>query len=759
MNQSFSTLIVIKPDDFNRQKRNYKRLVNNLQTDKIIFVSSEPIKDYIAKADLGSNIGFLSESLLIPFDDVHKVMEEHLSEILEGEPCPRGATGWYYQQFLKMQYAFMCEDEFYMVWDGDTIPCRTINMFSEAGAPYLDLKYEYHEAYFETLEVLLPGMRKCIKKSFISEHMLINTKLMRQLIEKIEANDEIEGATFWEKIIHAIPPRKIVDSAFSEFETYGTFVCFTDPGMYKLREWHSFRLGAEFFNPDEITDRDYEWLGKDFHAISFEKNQEVREDHNNLFNNPEYQSKLSARKMLEIAQEEFNGGYIEIWDDNADAALVMDPLASGSSKKSPIFQPEDEMYEKMGDILSLTNINQAYLCYEQAAFLSKDKEIVNRCNDKCDKLKNTGRLSVRKASIAIVSYNKKELLQQCIWSIEEHCAPDSYEIVVVDNASTDGVAKWLSSQAEKMTVLLSDENLGFAGGCNACIKYAPPDTDIFLLNNDTRMTHNALFWLRMGLYESNKVGATGCMANYSGNEQDVQVSFSQPSQYVTYAKSVNVPMDNPYEEKSRLCGFAMLIKREVIDIVKGLDEGFGLGYFEDDDLSLRIRQAGYQLIVCHNSFIYHQGSASFGNKPGVSELLARNYDYIKGKWGYDCLMNAVISKNEKEILSALPETPIKFLEIGCGSGNFLSMVKYRHPAATVMGIERMAEPIKYGVTEIPILLCDIMKGTIPFPEGYFDVIVVNQRDDNVYEVDKLAKILARFVVPGGQLLLASADET
>ena len=217
-------------------------------------------------------------------------------------------------------------------------------------------------------------------------------------------------------------------------------------------------------------------------------------------------------------------------------------------------------------------------------------------------------------------------------------------------------------------------------------------------------------------------------------------------------------MANPYEEKSRLCGFAMLIRREAINIVEGLDEGFGLGYFEDDDISLRIRQAGYRLVVCHNSFIYHQGSASFGNKPGVQELLSHNYEYIKKKWGYDCLMNAVVSKNEKEILSKLPDTAFRFLEIGCGSGNFLSMVKYQHPDATVLGIERVPDAVKYGVTSIPILLCDIMKDTIPFQDGYFDVIVVNQRDDNIYEVSKLAEILAKYVVPGGQLLLASADE-
>ena len=63
-----------------------------------------------------------------------------------------------------------------------------------------------------------------------------------------------------------------------------------------------------------ITQRDYDWLSKDFYAISFEKSHSVREDHENLFNNPVYQSKLTARQMVEIAQEESEEGYEEVWD-------------------------------------------------------------------------------------------------------------------------------------------------------------------------------------------------------------------------------------------------------------------------------------------------------------------------------------------------------------------------------------------------------------------------------------------------------------
>lgn len=114
----------------------------------------------------------------MPFDVVHKAMGERMESLLAGRQLPRNITGWYYQQFLKMQYARMCKDKYYMVWDGDTIPCRRFSMFSEDGKPYLDLKHEYHGEYFNTLAKLIPDLHKCIGKSFISEHMLMRCDLM-----------------------------------------------------------------------------------------------------------------------------------------------------------------------------------------------------------------------------------------------------------------------------------------------------------------------------------------------------------------------------------------------------------------------------------------------------------------------------------------------------------------------------------------------------------------------------------------------------
>lgn len=311
----FDALVIVTPNDFLRLRRNYYRLIENLPARRVLFVGNEDVGRMATDSGFGDKAGFINEDKILPFASVHEVMRKALKDILKEQELPRGITGWYYQQFLKMQYVDQCQDVYYLVWDGDTIPCSSFSMFYQDGAlPYLDLKKEYHKEYFTTIARLFPGMSKCIEKSFVSEHMLFRCDIMKQLIADIENNQTIPGELFWEKIIYSIDAAQIQESSFSEYETYGTYVCTNYPSTYRIRNWHSFRLGGEFFDPNTITEADYQWLSQDFNAISFEKGQFVREDHKGLFDNKKYQEKLSARRMLEIAQQEFKEGYLESWD-------------------------------------------------------------------------------------------------------------------------------------------------------------------------------------------------------------------------------------------------------------------------------------------------------------------------------------------------------------------------------------------------------------------------------------------------------------
>lgn len=310
----YNAVVIVTADDYKRIECNNIRIVKYLPVRKVIFVGNVEVGKMVENSQLGEKAGYVNENDIISFQDVYNYMKEIMSDILCGRELPRGIVGWYYQQFLKMKYAMICNDEYYMSWDGDTVPCKAFSMFDSSGKPYFDMKHEYHEEYFITMYKILPEIDKIAGCSFISEHMIFNRNYMKELIATIEKNDNIKGNNFWKKILNAIRIEHIQENSFSEFETYGNYMMIKHPEIYEYRNWHSFRYGGYYFHPEKMTERDYEWMGKDFYAISFEKLHSVREDHENLFNNPRYQEKLTARQMVEIVQEE-SEGYNEVWDD------------------------------------------------------------------------------------------------------------------------------------------------------------------------------------------------------------------------------------------------------------------------------------------------------------------------------------------------------------------------------------------------------------------------------------------------------------
>lgn len=310
MSKQYNILIMVTAKDFERVKMHHRKLLEYLPVKKLIYVGSKEVGALLERENWQQEVCFLDEESLIPFADVNAVMQKRLGIA----DVPRGITGWYYQQFLKMKYADVCEDPFYMTWDGDTVPCRPIVMEDEQNKPLLDCKREYHEEYFTTMSKLIPGLGKCMEYSFISEHMLFSRDIMKELMVEILERAEDGSRSFYERILNVIPREKLTDNSFSEFETYGSFVAMRHPEVYKLRRWYSFRHCGDFFDPTQMSEEDFAWLGRDFHALSFEKGSYVREDNKEIFTKKEYREKLSARQILEIVQEEYLDGYKESWD-------------------------------------------------------------------------------------------------------------------------------------------------------------------------------------------------------------------------------------------------------------------------------------------------------------------------------------------------------------------------------------------------------------------------------------------------------------
>lgn len=233
---------------------------------KLVFIGNSDVEKRVKDFPFQCK-DFINENDIVEFDYVKKLIDiksKHNEQAIN-------RTGWYVQQFIKMGYANVCEDDYYLSWDSDTIPLSKVNMVDD-GKPLFDMKDEYNKPYFDTLGRIIPNTTKMCRESFISEHMLFSREIMLDLLNSIENNKSIEGENWIEKIINAISLNDLSYSGFSEFETYGTFTEKNYPKRYNIRKWNSCRLGNELFDPNNISDSTFDWLKQSFDAISFEKN-------------------------------------------------------------------------------------------------------------------------------------------------------------------------------------------------------------------------------------------------------------------------------------------------------------------------------------------------------------------------------------------------------------------------------------------------------------------------------------------------------
>lgn len=362
-----------------------------------------------------------------------------------------------------------------------------------------------------------------------------------------------------------------------------------------------------------------------------------------------------------------------------------------------------ELYKSLAEEYKKKNINQSWLCYENALYHyekeCQGESFATECRREMELLEKQHGFAVAKTAIVLLSYNQGELTHSCIESIRENNPLGSYELIVVDNASSDGIQNWLREQ-EDICLIENEVNQGFPYGCNQGIVQAGETSNIFLLNNDTLVPENAIFWLRMGLYEQEGIGAVGSISNNVVNYQQVPEQFETVQEWMEFARQTNVPMENPYEKKSWLVGFAMLIKRAALEAVMGqeghasdgaerevLDTRFSPGNFEDNDLSIRLLLAGYQLLLVKNSFIFHYGGKSFSKMPKeYRELLENNRRKMEEKYGMDLVPCSAVESALVDLVK--PVGPqLRVLEIGCKLGASLARIESRYPQAQVLGIE------------------------------------------------------------------------
>ncbi|WP_411343957.1 glycosyltransferase [Paenibacillus sp. WLX1005] len=356
-----------------------------------------------------------------------------------------------------------------------------------------------------------------------------------------------------------------------------------------------------------------------------------------------------------------------------------------------------------------------------------------------------------KTSIVILTYNQLNYTKVCIDSIRKFTTPGSYELIVVDNLSTDGTRDWLAEQTDIMTIFNS-QNEGFPKGCNQGIAIATGD-NVLLLNNDVIVAPEWLDNLLTCLYSDESIGAVGPVTNNSANHQMIPVPYDSIEDMLQFAISMNVSNPDKWEERIKLVGLCMLIKREVIDQIGVLDEIFTPGNFEDSDYSFRILQAGYKMMVCRDTFIHHFGSVSFKARPGNSytDVMNINQEKFRQKWGFHSGYATQINYTLIKKINTHADAELKVLELGCGCGATLLEIKNQYPNAELHGVDINKAAIAIASHFSNAVVGDIEKD-LDYPEKYFDYILLPNVLEYVTNPYALISDIRKYVKSDGMIL-------
>ncbi|MER3413283.1 MAG: glycosyl transferase family 2 [Armatimonadota bacterium] len=226
-------------------------------------------------------------------------------------------------------------------------------------------------------------------------------------------------------------------------------------------------------------------------------------------------------------------------------------------------------------------------------------------------------------SIVIVNWNTKALLEKCLASLQQHAPAESFEVIVVDNASEDGSAAMVRSRFPQVRLLTERANHGYAAGNNIGIRAALGDA-ILLLNPDTEFIDDSLQRSVDILRSMPTVGVLAArLVSPDGSTQSSLRSFPRPlpvlfdllgfarlfprSRFFAKYRYRFFDYDSPAEVEQPM-GTFLLSRRAVFDQVGLFDERFPI-FFNDVDWCLRVRNAGWTVYYHPGVRVIHHGGA------------------------------------------------------------------------------------------------------------------------------------------------------
>jgi len=245
---------------------------------------------------------------------------------------------------------------------------------------------------------------------------------------------------------------------------------------------------------------------------------------------------------------------------------------------------------------------------------------------------------VRKPDVSIVipAFNKAEFSAACIKSIAEKLtsAAPSFEVVLVDNGSSDDTPTL--KKVKNLVYVRNKENLGFVGGCNTGFEKAKGEYVVFL-NNDAEVTEGWLSSLYETISKDPTIGIVGSKIIYpNGLLQEAGGIIFKDANGLNYGKfdQADSYQYNYVRDVDYCSGASIIIKRSLMQKFGGFDTLYQPAYYEDTDLSFKVRKEGLRAVYQPKSVIYHIEGGTAGTNPnsGFKKFQVTNKEKFFKRW-------------------------------------------------------------------------------------------------------------------------------
>lgn len=367
-------------------------------------------------------------------------------------------------------------------------------------------------------------------------------------------------------------------------------------------------------------------------------------------------------------------------------------------------------------------------------------------------------------SIVLMAYDHLEYTRLCIESLYRYTSHIDFELIAVNDGSSDGTREYLNSLTDIKRIDFN-QNTRTTVAFNEGLKLVEGELILFTAGTAI-LTPNWLNNLLTCISSDENIGMVVPASNLDLNHQQSKLIYNSLEEMYQITESYNTSDINKWEERLKLSVYTCLTRTDLLKKLGGFDESYNLHSFEDDDLSFRMRRAGFKLIFAGDTFIHHFESADYTNDALVcSKSLNVDSKIFYTKFHVDALTDTRIDFEVLSLIDFNNAKDINILCIGSCCGATILHVKnqFRRKGITNFGLWYLTEDERYipdleSVCDHVVYACTGDVSSL-FGGQKFDCIILETEIQSFQTPEILIKNIKNILKDNGQIVFSLVNQS